>query len=96
MKAAEYAKRILEGQTIQENWSDNVVFVDLNNAVKTEIKRLYPDLDENKIRKMNLSPADLRVYYTDRDGKTYPMELKNGRIYVVNPQQNLEIEINKI
>jgi hypothetical protein len=96
MKAAEYAKSILEGQTIEENWSDNVVFVDLNNAVKTEIKRLYPDLDENKIRKMNLSPADLRVYYTDRDGKTYPMELKNGRIYVVNSQQNLEIEIKNI
>jgi hypothetical protein len=96
MKAAEYAKSILEGQTIEENWSDNVVFVDLNNAVKTEIKRLYPDLNENKITKMNLSPADLRVYYTDRDGKTYPMELKNGRIYVVNSQQNLEIEINNI
>jgi len=96
MKAAEYAKKIIEGQTIEENWSDNVVFVDLNNAVKTEIKRLYPDLDENKIKKMNLSPVDLRVYYTDRDGKTYPMELKNGRIYVVNSQQNLEIEIKNI
>jgi hypothetical protein len=96
MKAAEYAKKIIEGQTIEENWSDNVVFVDLNNAVKTEIKRLYPDLDENKIRRMNLSPADLRVYYTDVNGKTYPMELKNGRIYVVNSQQNAEIEINKI
>jgi hypothetical protein len=96
IKAAEYAKKIIEGQTIEENWSDNVVFVDLNNAVKTEIKNLYPDLNENRIRRMNLSPSDLRVYYTDVNGETYPMEFKNGRIYVVNPDQNVEIEINKI
>jgi hypothetical protein len=95
MKAAEYARRIINGETIEENWSDNVVFIDLNNAVKTEIKNLYPDLG-NKIQRVNLSPTDLKVYYTDVDGETYLMEYKNGRIYVYNPQQDLEIEINKI
>ena len=95
IKAAEYAKRIINGETIEENWSDNVVFIDLNNAVKTEIRNSYPDLG-NKIQRVNLSPTDLKVYYTDVDGKTYPMEYKNGRIYVTNPEQDLEIEINKI
>lgn len=95
MKAAEYARRIMNGETIEENWSDNVVFIDLNNAVKTEIRELYPNLDE-KIPRMNLSPVDLKVYYTDVDGKTYPMEYKNGRIYVINQQLGVEIEIDKI